>query len=274
MSAGFGQSRVVYTDAMHTPSEIEQTANRNKDAVALVTGASAGIGAAVAQALLHQGFRVAACARRLDKLTEVLKEADPDQTRSLAIATDMRDISQIEHMFAQIRETWGGVNVLINNAGLGHNAPLLSGDPEMWREMLDLNVLALCVCTKEAVADMRRMGDKGHVIHIGSMSGHRVPGGSGVYSATKFAVRSLTEGLRTELRGLSSAIRVGCISPGFVETEFAERYHKSAEKAAETYSRFKVLESKDIADAVLFLLNSPEHMQVHDVLIRPTAQPS
>ena len=140
--------------------------------------------------------------------------------------------------------------------------------------MLEVNVLALCVCPREAISDMRRRGDDGHVIHVSSMAGHRVPGGSGVYSATKYAVRSLTEGLRMELRGMGSRIRVGSLSPGYVETEFAAHYHKSEDTARETYARFKVLEATDMADAIVYMLACPAHMQVHDLLVRPTDQPS
>ncbi len=177
-------------------------------------------------------------------------------------------------MFAQVRERWGGVDVLINNAGLGHLAPLLDGDTEQWREMLDVNVLALCVCTREAVSDMRRQQRAGHVIHVSSMAAHRVPSESGVYSATKFAVRALTEALRQELRAAKSEIRVSAISPGFVETEFAAHYHKSEEAARATYGRFQVLAPADIADAVEYVLGAPPHVQVHDVLIRPRDQPT
>jgi len=248
--------------------------DRWRGRVALVTGASAGIGAATAQRLLHEGMRVVGCARRVDRVEELLREQDPSGERSLALPVDLRDVARIEALFETVRERWGGVDVLVNNAGLGHKAPLLSGDAELWREMFDVNVLALCVCTREAVADMRRRGDDGHVIHVSSMAGHRVPGGSGVYSATKYAVRSLTEALRLELRAAGSGIRVGALSPGFVETEFAERYHRSAEQARETYSRFKVLEARDMADAIVTMLAAPAHMQIHDLLVRPTAQPS
>ncbi len=106
------------------------------------------------------------------------------------------------------------------------------------------------------------------------MSGHRVPGGSGVYAATKYAVRALTEGLRKELRAQGSKVRVTAVSPGFVETEFAEVYHDSAEAARETYGRFKVLEARDVASTVLHALEAPAHVAIHDVLVRPTEQPS
>jgi NADP-dependent 3-hydroxy acid dehydrogenase YdfG len=143
-----------------------------------------------------------------------------------------------------------------------------------WREVLDVNVLALSLCTKEAVSDMRKRGDNGYVIHISSMSAHRIPTGSGMYSASKFAVRSLTEGLRQELYDIRSGIRVSAISPGFVETEFAEVYSGSKEIAAQTYSRYRVLDAVDIAEQALFLLKSPLHVQIHDILVRPTEQPN
>ncbi|MBL4846922.1 MAG: SDR family NAD(P)-dependent oxidoreductase [Planctomycetes bacterium] len=119
-----------------------------------------------------------------------------------------------------------------------------------------------------------RRADLGHVIHVSSMSGHRVPAGSGVYSATKYAVRSLTEGLRQELRELKSSIRVSSISPGFVETEFAGVYNRDPAAIQETYGRFKVLEANDVADALVYLLGAPAHVSIHDVLMRPTDQPS
>jgi NADP-dependent 3-hydroxy acid dehydrogenase YdfG len=242
--------------------------------VALVTGASSGIGRATALALAEAGMKVVGCARRLDPLNALKDEVENLGGSFLPVQTDLRDEGQILSMFRTIEEQLGGVDVLVNNAGLGHAAPLSSGATEKWREMLEVNVLALSICTREAVKGMQERNTRGHVVHISSMSGHRVPGGSGMYSATKFAVRSLTEGLRAELRKAGSNIRVSAISPGYVETEFAERYHGNKQAAEDTYSRFKVLEAKDIADAVLFVLSSPEHMQVHDVLIRPTEQTS
>ena len=239
---------------------------RWKGKVALVTGASAGIGRAVAERLAAAEMRVAVCARRGDRLREL-----PDV---LAVPTDLRDEGEILRLFETIRNEWGGVDVLVNNAGLGNKAPLMSGATDAWREMVEVNILALCICTREAVSDMRRRGDSGHVIHLSSMAAHRVPSGSGVYSATKFAVRSLTEGLRQELREVGSMIRVSSISPGFVETEFAAHYSQSETIAEEIYSRFPCLQPADMAEAVAYVLGAPEHVQVHDILVRPTMQPT
>lgn len=232
--------------------------------VALVTGASSGIGKAVAERLAREGMKVAACARRVERIPKGV----------LPIGADMRDERAIEALFATVRGELGGVDVLINNAGLGRAASLTDGDTEDWREMLDVNVLALSICTREALRDMRARGDDGHVIHVSSMAAHRVPPASGMYSATKYAVRSLTESLRQELRELGSDIRVTSISPGYVETEFAETFHRNPAAAQATYGRFKVLAAEDIADSIVWALACPPHMQVHDILIRPTHQKS
>jgi len=244
-----------------------------RNSVALVTGASSGIGRAIAIRLAKDGYRIAICARRQEKLESLAAEIENLGSEVRTYQTDLRQESEILKMFEAIRADWGGVDVLINNAGLGHQQSLMEGATEAWRETLDVNVVALCICTREALRDMRAKGDRGHVVHISSMAGHRVPG-SGMYSASKFAVRSLTEGLRQELRAAESAIRVSSISPGFVETEFAEKYTQSAEQARETYSQFPVLQPQDVAEAVLYVLSQPDHVQVHDILVRPTQQKS
>lgn len=238
--------------------------------VALVTGATSGIGQAISLELAKLGMRVAAVARRADRL-QALKSRLGDQL--LPLTADLRDLARIPALFARIQEEWVGVDVLINNAGLGHETPLIGGSLDKWREMLDVNVLALCVCTSEAVQDMQRRGVAGHVIHISSMAAHRVPAGSGVYSASKYAVRSLTEGPRQELRELGSPVRVSSISPGYVETEFHQNYFQSAERARKAYSRYPALKPQDIAGSVRHILEAPQHMQIHDILLRATEQP-
>lgn len=237
--------------------------------VALVTGASSGIGEATARALHAHGMKVAICARRTERLQQLAKELHADV---LPITADFRDEGAIKAVFSTIRDNWGGVDVLVNNAGLGLQAPLTEDCAERWRTMLDVNVMALLIATQEGIVDMRARGDNGYVIHIGSMSGHRPTPKGGVYAATKYAVRSLTESLRAELRELDSHIRVTSISPGFVRTEFASVYEGADDAAARWYGNYKVLQSEDIADAVKWVLSCPEHMQVHDILMRPTQQ--
>ncbi|MGF1536857.1 MAG: SDR family NAD(P)-dependent oxidoreductase [Elainellaceae cyanobacterium] len=234
----------------------------------LITGASSGIGEAIARRLAQEGYRVVAAARRLERLKALA--ADFPAGTIIPEIVDLRQEAEILALFNRIRDSGNRVDVLVNNAGLGHRAPLLSGDTEGWREMLEVNVLALTICTREAVKQMQA-GDRGHVINISSMAGHRVLPGSTFYAATKFAVRALTEGLRQELRKANSNIRVSAVSPGLVETEFAVQMD-GEEKAQETYGRFPVLQPEDIANAVWYLVSQPDYVQVHDVMVRPTQQ--
>jgi NADP-dependent 3-hydroxy acid dehydrogenase YdfG len=245
----------------------------NRAPVALVTGASSGIGRAVALRLARAGHRVAVCARRADRLVALADELRAaGASEVVQRPVDLRREDEILALFAEIREQLGGVDVLINNAGLGYHATLLDGDTAAWRETLEVNVLALCICTREAVRDMRARDGRGHIVHVSSMAGHRVPPASGVYAASKFAVRALTEALRRELWAAGTAIRVSAISPGFVETEFAARFHGSEEAAHATYHAFPVLQPAEIAEAVWYILSQPEHVQVHDLLVRPLRQ--
>ncbi|MEM9485557.1 MAG: SDR family NAD(P)-dependent oxidoreductase [Cyanobacteria bacterium P01_F01_bin.116] len=243
--------------------------------VAAVTGASSGIGSEIATRLAADGYDLALCARREQRLQDLASKLSQEyETEVLTQTVDLRDEGQILDWFSAIAARFNRLDVLINNAGLGYREPLTQGTTEKWRETLDINVIALCICTREAIKLMREFGeDNGHVVHIGSMSGHRVPS-SGMYSASKFAVRALTEGLRQELRADNSAIRISSVSPGFVETEFAEKYSGSTEQAKQIYGQFQVLQPKDIANAVGYVLGQPDYVQVHDILLRPTQQGS
>jgi len=165
--------------------------------------------------------------------------------------------------------------VLVNNAGLGRGAPISSASSEPWREMLEVNVLGLAIATREAIRDMERRGTAGHVVNVASMAAHRVPGPeSGMYAATKFAVRALTEGVRQELRAKQSAIRVSLVSPGYVATEFADVFagRPGALEALQARLNVTMLEGDDVARAILWVVTQPPHVEVHDVLVRPTQQ--
>ncbi|KAK3089340.1 hypothetical protein FSP39_002839 [Pinctada imbricata] len=185
--------------------------------VALVTGGSMGIGEATAKRLVSHGMKVVVCARSFEKLEALSKEYQNIHP----IKCDLRDRDDITRMFKEIKETHGGIDVCVNNAGLALESPILDGDPDLWDEMWKVNVRALCLCTQESVKSMReRNVDDGHIININSLSGHRC-GKQHFYSATKFAVTSLSEGLRWELNAVQSRIRVTSISPGLVHTNFA-----------------------------------------------------
>jgi len=241
--------------------------------VAIVTGASSGIGVATARALAGAGMRLVVAARRQERLEALARELGTAGAEVVVVPTDMRDEPAIRRLFETARNRLGGVDVLVNNAGLGLAAPIVGGATESWRTMLEVNVLALCIASREAIDDMERRGVTGHVVHVSSMAGHRVPGvESAVYSATKFAVRALTEGMRRELRARRSPIRVSAVSPGYVDTEFAEVFAGSAEAARARSPHVEMLEADDVAAAALWILTRPPHVQVHDVLMRPTQQ--
>jgi NADP-dependent 3-hydroxy acid dehydrogenase YdfG len=234
----------------------------------VVTGASSGIGTALAHVFAEAGARLVLGARRVDRLEALAAELRGRGAAVEVLRTDMRVEADVVALVGRAVEAFGGVDVLVNNAGLGKAAPLSSSPSDPWREMLEVNVLGLCIATREAVRDMDRRGVAGHVVHVASMAAHRVPPGSGVYAATKFAVRALTEALRQELRARQSPVRVTEISPGYVETEFAQVY--SGDDSV--YRRLKALEPGDVARAVLWAVSPPAHVEVHDVLVRPTAQ--
>lgn len=244
----------------------------------MVTGASAGIGAAVALALVERGMKVVGCARNIDsiqKLSDELKSQG--QLGSLtAMTCDVSKEEEVGAMFQKIREdsNLGRVDVCINNAGLAHDAPLLTGQPSQWKHMFEVNVLGLLMCTQESFKLMREKNiDDGHIILINSMSGLRVVKSKGThcYAATKFAVTAIREGLRNELREMESRIRISQVCPGFVKTEFVQR-HLGEEGADKVYSSMKCLEAADIKDAVLYILDAPPHMEVNDITMRPTEQ--
>ena len=243
------------------------------DRSVVVTGASSGIGVAVVRAFAVAGARVVLAARREDRLRSLAAELEAAGAQVAVAPTDMRIEADIVRLFETARARFGGVDVLVNNAGLGRAAPLSSAPSAAWREMLEVNVLGLSIATREAITDMDRRGVAGHVVHVSSMAGHRVPGpDSGMYAATKFAVRALTEGLRQELRARQSSIRVSCVSPGYVDTEFAAVFSGSSDAPAKLNERLKVLEPDDVAAAILWIVSRPPHVEVHDVLMRPAAQ--
>jgi len=242
---------------------------------ALVTGASSGIGTETARALAAAGATLVVSARRRDRLDALAAELEKAGAAVLPVTADMRREDDIVRCFAAAGDRFGGVDVLVNNAGLGRSAPISSAATELWREMLEVNVLGLAIATREAIRDMERRGRAGHVVNVASMASHRVPGPeSGMYSATKFAVRALTEGVRQELRARQSAIRVSLVSPGYVATEFADVFagKPGALQTLQARLNVKMLDAVDVARAIVWVLTQPPHVEVHDVLVRPTEQ--
>ncbi|XP_030599679.1 dehydrogenase/reductase SDR family member 11-like [Archocentrus centrarchus] len=239
--------------------------------VALVTGASVGIGAAIAVELVRCGMKVVGCARDTGKIQKLAAECQSAGHPGVLVPfkCDLTKEEDILSMFAAIKEQHKGVDVCINNAGLAHPEPLLNGKTSGWKNMMDVNVLALSICTREAYQSMReRKVDDGHIININSLCGHQVFPNPDIhfYTATKYAVTALTEGLRQELRAENTHIRATSISPGLVDTEFASRlYSDNPDKAAGIYAANKPLEAKDIVTAVTYVLSAPPHVQVGDI---------
>ncbi|XP_033628392.1 dehydrogenase/reductase SDR family member 11-like [Asterias rubens] len=256
--------------------------------VALVTGASTGIGQGIARSLVKHGMKVIGCARNIKAIQDDMQMLSSDSSISgslHAIKCDLTKEDEILAMFAEIKEKFGGVDVCINNAGLNHarsigagSMGILNGETDKWRNMLELNVLAPAVCTREAVKQMEEKGTKdGQIIMIGSLSGHRITQLKEIhfYCVTKYGITAMIEGIRIELREKNSRIRVAAISPGIVETEFRQRMYpdEDPEKANKLYRTMEEpLQVDDIAEAVLYILQTPPHVQVHDIMLRPTAQ--
>lgn len=240
----------------------------------IVTGASSGIGEKIAERLAERGVKLTLVGRREDRLRAVAERlAGGGGESPLVAVADMRSEDEIRGVFDRAMERWGRLDALINNAGLGRFGSWHEGATEDWREMLDVNCLSVAIATREALARFPENG--GHIVNMSSMAGHRVPPGGGFYAATKHFVRGMTESLRMELRAVGSRTRVSSISPGFVTTEFHEVYYKGdRDKVAETRPRFQVLETDDVAAAVLYVLEAPDHVAVHDVLMRSNEQPS
>jgi len=243
--------------------------------VALVTGASVGIGAAICRALVQHGLTVVGCARNHQQIEALAAELQAAPGSLTAIHCDLTQSAQIEALFADIERRFGGVDLCVNNAGLNFTGSLLDGDIAKWRTILEVNVLAVAHCAQLAVRSMRRRdATEGQVININSMSGHRVQQSGDVhfYAASKHAVKALTEGLRQELVAEKpNNIRVAQISPGNVHTEFTARMY--GDRGLVSAGDSVGFHADNMADAVLYVLSAPPDVQIHDILLRPTAQP-
>jgi len=246
--------------------------SRVKGKLILVTGASSGIGEACARRFAAEGANLVLWARRADRLERVAAELGTAHRVSLSVAVvDVRDRPAVNRAADALVRADRVPDVLINNAGLASGmAKIQDGDPEDWDRMIDTNVKGLLNVTRAILPHMvaRR---RGHVVNIGSTAGHMTYPMGNVYNATKFGVRALTEGMNLDVAG--TPIRVSAVDPGFVETEFSEvRFHGDAERAKAVYQGFTPLRADDVADAIAYVLNLPEHVNILDLVIMPTAQ--
>jgi serine 3-dehydrogenase len=244
------------------------------DGTVLITGASAGIGAACARAFAAAGARLILAARRGDRLESLASElGDTHGTESHLIQLDVRDSGVVAHTFGDLPDAWAAVDVLVNNAGLSRGMePVQEGETRDWDEMIDTNIKGLLYATRAILPRMVERGH-GHVINIGSTAGHEVYPGGAVYCATKHAVNAITRGLRMDLLGTD--VRVTTVDPGMVETDFSlVRFHGDQERADRVYSGLQPLTPEDIADVVLYAATRPPHVNLDEIILRPTAQAS
>lgn len=247
--------------------------------VALVTGASAGIGAEIVKQLAVAGVKVFGLARRAEKVEEIKKTVGKVDGEIIPLKGDVGKEDEIIEAFQVIKEKFGAIHILVNNAGIVRFGNVSVVKPEYVREVFDVNVIGLTICTQQALKLMKESGvNDGHIIHINSVLGHLIPNIGAtrmtVYPASKYAVTALTESLRQELNFLKTKIKVSSVSPGLVGTELFEVSAKSSgveltEDARKTYDERVKLHPKDVADAVMYVLSTPPHVQVHELILRP-----
>ena len=244
------------------------------DKIVFISGASSGIGKACAKAFAMEGCKLVLCARRTEKLdqlvAEIFRVADVE---IFTFQLDVRNKLSVEDAIKMLPEKWKKIDVLINNAGLARGLePLQNGNTEDWEEMIDTNVKGLLYLSRQILPLMIANGS-GYVINIGSIAGRAAYPNGAVYCASKAAVKSISDGLRMDI--VQYPIKVSNIEPGMVETEFSlVRFHGDKEKADQVYKNFQALKPEDIAEIAVFMANRPSHVQICDMLITPTHQAS
>ena len=238
---------------------------------ALITGATSGIGRATAHILANNGIRLILCGRRQNRL-DTIKSALERQTEVYSLNFDVRDKSAVFDAIASLPDTFNHIDILINNAGNAHGFdPINSGNPDDWDAMMDTNVKGLLYVSRAIIPQMIDR-KSGHIINIGSSAGKEVYPKGNVYCATKHAVIAITEGMRMDLNPHN--VKVSSINPGMVETEFSSVRFKGDPDANNVYKGYQALQAEDIAEIIYFTISRPDHVNLADVLIFPTAQAS
>ena len=245
-------------------------ASSNK--IAFITGASAGIGAACAEVLAREGYRLLLAARRLERIEELAARLRAEYgTESHLLTLDVREADTVFSTLDNLPAEWKEIDVLVNNAGLSQGLdPIQEGNIGDWDRMIDTNIKGLLYVTRAVTPGMAAR-KRGHIINLGSIAGKQAYPNGNVYCATKFAVDALSQGMRIDL--LDKGIKVTAIHPGMVETEFSEvRFKGDKARAAAVYENLEPLVAEDIAEAVWFAVSRPKHVNINDMIIMPTAQ--
>ncbi|MGH7467091.1 MAG: SDR family NAD(P)-dependent oxidoreductase [Longimicrobiales bacterium] len=246
--------------------------SRTSGKTVLITGASSGIGEACARRFGGEGASLILWARREDRLSELANELRSTSGVEIVTASlDVRDRERVDAESEWLAATDNVPHVLINNAGLarGFNK-FQEGDPQDWDEMIDTNIKGVLNVSRAIMPHMIRQG-RGHIVNLGSTAGHWTYPNGNVYAATKFAIRGLSEGMNLDLSG--TPLKVTSVDPGFVETEFAlVRFRGDEQRAQQVYRGFRPLAPDDIADTISYVVNLPDHVNILDLVVVPTAQ--
>lgn len=235
-----------------------------------ITGASSGIGEATALACAAAGASVALGARRADRIDELARRIEDDGGRAIALPTDVADERQARAFVEHAYEHLGGLDGLVNNAGVMLLGPVAGAPTEEWRRMVDVNLLGLLYCTHAALPVMLEAG-RGDIVNVSSVAGRIASAGSAVYNMTKWGVGAFSEGLRQEVTG--AGIRVTIVEPGAVATELPGHNRPEIQAAmAKRFDGVTPLESDDIARAIVYALAQPPNVSINEILVRPTSQ--
>jgi NADP-dependent 3-hydroxy acid dehydrogenase YdfG len=254
----------------------DSTRQTLKDSVALVTGASSGIGRAAARELSGRGAAVALVARRTDRLDQLAAEIESDGGHAVVITADVTQRAEAEAAIQAAVDQLGSLDLVINNAGVMLLGPILDAPIEEWEQMVQVNVLGLLYTAKAALPHLIEAAEHGprgsaDLVNISSVAGRTVRLGSGVYNATKHAVGAFSESLRQEVTGRH--VRVSLVEPGAVDTELAGHNRPQVrEGLEERFAGMTRLEDTDIAEVIGFIVSRPRHVAINEVLIRPTDQ--
>jgi NADP-dependent 3-hydroxy acid dehydrogenase YdfG len=238
--------------------------------IALITGATSGIGEATARLLSINGFNLIICGRRKDRLNSLKNELS-QHTKTISLSFDVAKKSEVLAAIRSLPDDFKMIDVLINNAGNAHGlSSIEEGDLDDWDAMIDINVKGLLYVSREIIPGMAAR-NQGHIINIGSIAGKEVYPNGNVYCASKHAVDAISKAMRYDLN--KYGIRVGEINPGLVETEFSlVRFKGDRERAKKVYEGYQALKPADIADIILFMVNRPPHVNIADITVFPTAQ--
>ncbi|WP_198953616.1 SDR family oxidoreductase [Rhodopirellula sp. MGV] len=238
--------------------------------VVVITGASSGLGEATARHLAAAGAIVVLAARREDRINELAKELTDGGAKAIAVKTDVTDSVQVKHLVDTAVDTFGRIDVMLNNAGLMQQSPLEAFKVDEWDNMIDVNIKGVLYGIAAALPHMKRQ-HSGQIINVSSVAGHKVTPSGAVYCATKHAVRAISEGLRTEVKAYN--LRTTVISPGAVATELPTHItHEESHEGINEYYAQVAVAPESFARAVAFAIEQPEDVDINEILYRPTKQ--